>query len=102
MPIYNKLVRDKIPEKLQDKKISFKTHIALDKEYWDKLTEKLREEVEEFIKDNNQEELADIMEVFNAICDFKNFKKENIENIRKEKFNKRGGFEKKIILEETD
>ena len=55
--------------------------------------------MDEFLDDNNKEELADILEVLYAICDFKNFKFEEIEIIRKEKTDKRGQFKNKIILD---
>jgi predicted house-cleaning noncanonical NTP pyrophosphatase (MazG superfamily) len=46
--------------------------------------------------------MADIQEVLNAICGLKGFSKEDIENIRKKKLAERGGFSKKLILEETE
>jgi|AntAceMinimDraft_18_1070375.scaffolds.fasta_scaffold56440_2 predicted house-cleaning noncanonical NTP pyrophosphatase (MazG superfamily) len=98
---YNKLVRDKIPEIIKkDNQIPL-THIANDEEYWEKLKEKLLEESEEFFKEPNEEELADILEVINAIQDFKNFDKDKIEKIRKQKVEKRGAFNKRIILDEV-
>jgi len=98
---YNKLVRDKIPEIIKRKGVVLITHIADDSEYWQKLKEKLQEEVNEFLKENNEEELADILEVIYAICDFKNFDKEKLELLRKKKVEERGGFKDKIILDET-
>lgn len=98
---YNKLIRDKIPEILKNKNIDFITHVASDEEYWNKLKEKLQEEVDEFIKDNNSEELADILEVIYAICDYQNVSKTELEKIREEKAEKRGVFKNKIILDET-
>ena len=98
---YNKLVRDKIPEIIKRKGVVLITHIADDNEYWQKLKEKLQEEVNEFLKENNEEELADILEVIYAICDFKNFDKEKLELLRKKKVEERGGFKDKIILDET-
>jgi len=98
---YNKLVRDKIPEIIKNNGAIPITHIADDEEYWQKLKEKLQEEVEEFLKDENEEELADILEVIYAICDFKNFDKEKLELLRKKKAEERGGFKDKIILDET-
>ncbi|MHA1758836.1 MAG: hypothetical protein ACTSVV_18865 [Promethearchaeota archaeon] len=98
---YNKLVRDKIPEIIKNKGAVPITHIADDEEYWQKLKEKLQEEVDEFLKDSNEEELADILEVIYAICDFKNFDKEKLELLRKKKVEERGGFKDKIILDET-
>lgn len=98
---YNKLVRDKIPEVIKSKGGKFIIHVADDDEYYKKLKEKLLEEVNEFLKNDNEEEVADILEVIYAILVSKNVNKEKIEEIRKKKADKRGGFEKKIILEEA-
>ncbi len=98
---YNKLVRDKIPEIIKKAGKEPITHIANEEEYWRKLKEKLQEEVGEFLKESNEEELSDILEVINAICDFKNINKEGLESVRKGKAEKRGKFEEKIILDEV-
>jgi len=75
------------------------TYIADDNEYWERLKDKLIEEVQEVIETNITEELADLLEVVHAICKYRWISLEEVENIRQEKKNKRGGFEKKIILE---
>ena len=98
---YNKLVRDKIPEIIKKKNLIPMTHLANDKEYWERLKEKLLEETKEFIKESNEEELADILEVIDAVCKFKNFDKDKVEEIKKQKAEKRGGFKKRIILDEV-
>ena len=98
---YNKLVRDKIPEIIRNKDQIAITHIANDEEYYLKLQEKLKEEVEEFLESNNNDELADILEGFYAICDKKGINKEKLEELRIIKNKKRGGFKNKIILDET-
>jgi len=99
--IYNKLVRDNIPEIIKNKGRNPKIHTANDAEYWFKLKDKLKEEVEEFLKDSNEEEIADIQEVIDAICKYKNFSKENIESIKKKKALERGIFNNKTILDEA-
>jgi|SRR3989344_8016389 len=98
---HNKLVRDKIPEIIKNNREVPITHIASEDEYWKKLKEKLQEEIDEFMKESNEEELADILEVINAICDFKKINKKELELIRKKKTKERGGFKERIILDET-
>lgn len=98
---YNKLVRDKIPEIIKSKAATPITHVASDEEYRQKLKEKLQEEVDEFLEDDNEEELADILEVIYAFCDLYGFDKDQLEQLRRNKAEKRGGFREKIILDET-
>ena len=96
---YNKLVRDKIISIIQDSGETPTFHVADESEYWAKLEEKLTEEAKEFFADQNEEEMADIYEVLNAIIAHKGFDKNRIEEIRQKKLNERGGFKDKIILE---
>ena len=98
---YNKLVRDKIPQIIENNGATSTTHIASDEEYNKKLKEKLSEEVTEFLEDSNPEELADILEVILALSSSLGVNKEELEQIRKEKAEKRGAFKEKIILDET-
>lgn len=98
---YNKLVRDKIPEIIKNNGEIPITHIASNDEYWIKLKEKLKEEVDEFLEGDNEEELSDILEVIDAIYDFKKIDRKESEKIRKSKKEEKGGFKDKIILDET-
>lgn len=98
---YNKLVRDKIPERIQSKGGMPIIHIANNREYWEKLKEKLQEEVKEFSESETVEEMADIQEVIHAICSYKKFGKKKLEAAREKKARERGIFKKKIILEES-
>lgn len=71
MPIYNKLVRDKIPQIIEENGKSFRTRILSTEEYRSELQIKLREEAEEyFLAKNTQEaleEMADMLEVISSI-----------------------------------
>jgi len=98
---YNKLVRDKIPEIIKARGEGVVTHIADDLEYWQKLKEKLQEEVSEFMQAESVEEMADILEVIDAVVDFKKFDKEELQKVKNKKLEVRGGFKNKIILEES-
>lgn len=98
---YNKLVRDKIPQYIKKKGGVPVFHIAGDKEYWEKLKEKLGEEVKEFCESETIEEMADLMEITEAAIKYKKFNKRKLETLRKNKAKERGVFKKKIILEES-
>lgn len=98
---YGKLVRDKIPEIIKRDGRRPITHRAKKKEYFEKLKEKLKEEVDEFSETNSEEELVDILEVIHAIADFKKIGRKKLEFLREKKAKLRGSFKHKIILEET-
>lgn len=101
----SKLVRDKIPEILSAKGIKAETRIITNnQEYLSALCDKLLEEVTEFINvstaqddDHIKEELADVLEVINAICKLKEYDLDTIEEIREKKQLERGGFEERIF-----
>jgi len=101
MTRYNKLVRDKIPEILKNKNLNPITHTADNKEYWEKLKEKLHEEVNEFLEENNKEELADILEVIESITNHLKISREDLEETKNKKAEERGKFINKTILEEV-
>ena len=62
---------------------------------------KLDEELAEYHKDQNIEELADLMEVIYAAAAARGYTIEQLEQVRAEKAEKRGGFQKKILLVEV-
>ena len=68
MKVYNKLVRDKIPEIIEADGKVCRTHILSNEEYIAALEVKLNEEVAEYQADKNLEEMADVLEVLHAIC----------------------------------
>lgn len=100
MKIYNKLVRDKIPEIIAgDNGKTCVTRIMEDDEYLKALNTKMQEELKEYLESGDVEELADLEEVLRAILDVKKVSYDEFEKIRKAKVNKRGAFKKKIFLE---
>ena len=99
MKIYNKLVRDKIPEIIEADGKKCKTRILSNDEYIAALEMKLNEEVAEYQADKNLEEMADILEVLQAICLEKGYSLDELEAMRAKKADERGGFKEKIFLE---
>ena len=99
MKVYNKLVRDKIPEIIEVDGITCKTRILSDEEYIDSLEAKLNEEVAEYQADKNLEEMADVLEVLQAICVARGYSLEELDAMRLKKADERGGFAEKIFLE---
>jgi len=94
-----KLVRDRIPMMIKKSGKRPVTHVATDREYAEKLKEKLKEEVDEFLESGNKEELADILEVIGSICDSMKVERTELEAIRKKKALQRGGFTGRVILD---
>ncbi len=101
MKKYNKLVRDKIPEIISEKGQKAFWHIANDLEYGRKLKEKLVEEVGEFCQNFEEDELADVFEVIDAISKREKISLLNVRKIQEKKFKERGSFKKHIILEKS-
>ena len=62
---------------------------------------KLNEELAEFQESKSMEELADLLEVIRAVAAARGSSIEEVEAIRRDKAEKRGGFEKKILLTEV-
>ena len=95
---YNKLVRDNIPAIIEAKGAVCETEILSDADYLAMLDRKLDEELAEYHRDQSLEELADLMEVIYACAAARGYSKEELEAVRAEKAEKRGGFARKILL----
>lgn len=95
---YNKLVRDQIPEIIEASGKKCDTAVLTDKDFLYMLDKKLGEEVKEYQESHEVEELADVLEVIYAIAKTKGVSKKQLEDIRAAKAEKRGAFEKKILL----
>lgn len=99
---YNKLVRDRIPEIIESSGKICKTEILDDAAYLEMIDRKLSEELEEYLEDKTVEELADLMEVIFAAAAARGYTSEQLEKIRAEKAEKRGGFRERILLKEVE
>lgn len=99
MKVYNKLVRDKIPEIIEADGKVCRTHILSNEEYIVALEAKLNEEVAEYQADKNLEEMADVLEVLQAICLARGYNLGELEAMRAKKAEERGEFKEKIFLE---
>ena len=101
--IYNKLVRDKIPEIIKANGDSCKTEIINDDiAYLTALQRKLDEEIAEYHNDDTIEELADIVEVVYALVKAHGISKEHFDSFREDKAREKGGFEKRVYLISTE
>lgn len=102
MPIYNKLVRDRIPEIIEGTGKKFSTRTLDQSEFIKELRKKSFEELQEYMNaDNNEEaleELADLLEVIHALAGTHGGSIEKVEEIRRQKAEKRGGFKGSIFL----
>lgn len=101
MQTYHKLVRDRIPEiiEIDGKKCDCET--LSDEDYISLLDQKLNEELAEYQESKCLEELADLLEVMQAVVKARGWTMEQLESLRAEKAAKRGGFEKKLLLKEV-
>lgn len=102
MKIYNKLVRDKILEIIKASGKNCDIHIAAKEEYTKLLEEKLQEEVNEYLKDKNLEELADILEVVFGLAGTLGYTEEELIKVSDDKARERGGFKDRIVLEKVE
>ena len=100
--IYNKLVRDKIPEIIKSNGEIPVTYTLSDIEYKIELEKKLYEEYQEVLNATGKdriEELADMLEIIKSLAKLENTTLEEIVTVAKEKSLKRGSFENKVFLE---
>ncbi|MDP4552961.1 nucleoside triphosphate pyrophosphohydrolase [Alkalihalobacillus macyae] len=102
MPVYNKLIRDRIPQIIEFTGKDFNIKILNDYEYKEELQWKLKEELQEYFEaegdSHSIEELADILELIHALSTVHHSSYEELEKVRNEKKEKRGGFEERIYL----
>lgn len=99
--VYNKLVRDRIPEIIEATGKNCVVEILDNEEYLEAIDAKLDEELAEYHKDQNLEELADMLEVIYAAASARGYSIEELEQLRARKAEERGGFAQRIYLKEV-
>ena len=98
---YQKLIRDKIPEKIKAGGDDYKTRILSEAEFEKELIKKLVEESKEAFYAPKKEllnELADVLELTKSIASQFKIPFSRVERFQEEKRKKRGGFKKKLFL----
>ena len=99
--VYNKLVRDRIPEIIGSSGKTCTVDTLTDEKYIAMLDAKLNEELAEYQESKSLEELADLLEVMGAVVKARGYSWDELTTIRKKKREERGGFEKRILLKEV-
>ena len=98
---YHKLVRDRIPEIIEANGKTCVWETLSQEDYIRLLDEKLNEELSEYHESKSLEELADLLEVMQAVVRARGWTLEELEQVRADKAAKRGGFARKILLKEV-
>jgi len=98
---YHKAIRDKIPQIISQSGNSCSIKKLSNAKFLVELEKKLGEELAEYQKSKNPEELADIIEVIIAIARLRGTSQKKLERIRLKKLKSRGGFAKNLFLIST-
>lgn len=96
---YKKLVRDNIPDICIKANQVPKYRVLDDNEYEKALCKKLKEETREFLMSKDKTELADILEVVEALASSQGVSFDELLAIKQAKADKNGKFEKRYFLE---
>ncbi len=109
MPIYNKLVRDRIPEIIAAEGKGTETRVLDDAEYRAALAVKILEEAGELSEagrsGNSAEiakEAADVLETLEALCAAHGISTEDVRRVKEKRRRDRGAFEGRIFLVRAD
>ena len=98
---YHKLIRDKIPEVIASQGKTCVTEVLSQEDYLQQLDKKLCEELAEYQQSKELEELADLLEVMEAVAIARGYTWEELLEVRNQKRQARGGFQKCLLLKEV-
>jgi predicted house-cleaning noncanonical NTP pyrophosphatase (MazG superfamily) len=99
---YDKLVRDDIPAVIEADGETPVTHVVEGEEYERRLFAKLDEETAELREDPSADELADVLEVVDALRAHLGVDEDELRRIRAEKAAERGRFEEGVVLDRVE
>lgn len=102
--VYNKLVRDNIPDIIEKKGEQPVIKVLDDANYKLELEKKLNEEYKEVLESTGNErveELADMLEIISSLAALEGKSLQEVIMCANAKRETRGGFEKKIFLEKV-
>jgi len=93
-----KLVRDRIPEIIRSRDAQLTVRIALEDELDLLMRTKIVEEAEELLSSGETEEIVDLLEVIDALIQLRGLGHAKLDQLRAEKNQTRGGFERGYVL----
>jgi predicted house-cleaning noncanonical NTP pyrophosphatase (MazG superfamily) len=99
---YNKAIRDKIPEIIEESGKKYNLKQLDDESFLAELEKKLIEEVNEYSESKDVEELADLLEVIYRISELRGVNSDELDEIRRNKAEKRGKFDSNLFLIDTE
>ena len=104
--VYNKLIRDRIPEIIEKDGVGYKTRVLKQKEYKQELLKKIVEESQEVLETKGDKkelikEIGDVQEIIAYLIKVFNLDRKEINKVRRKRKKSRGGFDKKLFLEYT-
>lgn len=102
MILYNKAVRDKIPERIKADGKECKFKVLPNEEFLTELERKLGEEIEEYRRSGEIMELVDVMEILYRVAELKGVSAKRFELLRERKRAERGGFSENLFLIEGE
>ena len=98
---YRKLIRDRIPQIMDDACVRYDVRRIDEAEYGTALRAKLIEEATEAAEAPRNElvkEIADVMEVVHALAELEGIDLRDVENTRMARLRLRGGFAERLLL----
>ena len=96
---YNKLIRDRIPEIIAATGKTAQIRVLSDEGYVAALERKLTEEVSEYLESRETMELADVLEVVQALAENAGVSFDDLLKMKAEKQRTNGAFQKRLFLE---